>query len=133
MFNLFIASPGISQPLLTQICRGTIADCPDMLSLWGSKIFADTGYDYLFIIRYYFGDTVYISSSNDIGGVQFSWGQQDLSMGSTGENVSALQNQLNIVSKVYMAIPLAETDGNFCSATRGAVKNNRCGRPGYLL
>ncbi len=122
MFNLFIASPGISQPLLTQICRGTITDCPDMLSLWGSKIFADTGYDYLFIIRYYFGDTVYISSSNDIGGVQFPWGQQDLSMGSTGENVSALQNQLNIVSKVYMAIPLAETDGNFGPATEAAVK-----------
>lgn len=123
MFNLFIASPGISQPLLTQICRGTLADCGDMLSLWGSKIFADTGYDHLFILRYYYGDTVYISSSNDIGGVETPWEQQELSLGSTGSNVSSLQNQINILTRVYTSIPLAETDGIYGPLTEAAVKS----------
>lgn len=122
MFNLFIAAPGISQPLLTQMCRGVITDCPNMLSLWGSKIFADTGYDYLFIIRYYYGDTVYVSSSNDIGGVQFPWEPQDLSLGSSGDRVSNLQDKLNILSRVYIAIPPAESDGTYGPATEASVK-----------
>lgn len=122
IFNFFIASPGISQPLLTQVCRGITTNCPDMLSLWGAKIFADTGFDYLYIIQYYFGDNVYISSSNDIKGIPSPWEQQELRLGSTGNNVSALQNQLNIISRVYTAIPAPETDGTFGPATEAAVK-----------
>ncbi len=122
IFNYFIASPGISQPLLTQICRGVVTDCPDTLSLWGSKMLADKGFNCLSIIRYYFGDNVYINSSNDIEGIYPPWGQQELSLGSTGINVSALQNELNIISRVYTSIPAPETDGTFGPATEAAVK-----------
>lgn len=122
IFNFFIVSPGISQPLLTQICSGITNDCPGMLSLWGTKMFADTGYDYLSIIRYYFGDNVFITSTNDIEGIQVPWEQQVLSLGSTGNNVTALQNQLNIISRVYVAIPAPETDGIFGPATEAAVR-----------
>lgn len=122
MFNLFVASPGVSQPLLTQMCRGTITDCPNMLSLWGSKIFADTGYDYLFILRYYYGETVYVSSSDIIGGIQYPWSPEPLSLGSTGDRVTNLQNKLNIILRVYAAIPEAESDGVYGPATEAAVK-----------
>jgi len=122
IFNFFIASPGISQPLLTQICSGITTDCPGMLSLWGSKMFADTGYDYLSIIQFYFGDNVFITSSNDIEGIQTPWEQQVLSLGSTGNNVTALQNQLNIISRVYTAIPAPKTDGIFGPATEAAIR-----------
>lgn len=122
IFNFFIAVPGISQPLLAQFCRGNLIDCPNMLSLWGSKRLADTGYDYLSIIRYYFGDNVFISFSEDIGGIQSPWENQELILGSMGNNVSALQNNLNIISRVYTAIPAPETDGIFGPATEAAVR-----------
>ncbi len=122
MFNLFVAAPGVSQPLLTQICRGTITDCPNMLSLWGSKIFADTGYDYLFILRYYYGETVYVSSSDIIGGVQYPWEPEPLSLGSSGDRVTNLQDKLNIIARVYTAIPEAESDGVYGPATEASVK-----------
>lgn len=122
MFNLFIASPGISQPLLTQFCPGVLADCPDMLSLWGAKIFADTGYDYLSILHYYYGDLVYVSYSNDVEGIRFPWVQVALSLGSTGDDVTNLQNQLNIISRVYQAIPAPELNGTYGPATEASVR-----------
>ncbi len=123
IFNFFIASPGISQPLLAQICRGDTADCPDMLSLWGSKRFADTGLNYLSIIQSYFGNDVYVTSSNDIAGIQTPWEHQELSLGSTGANVTAVQNMLNTISRVYPAIHAPETNGTFGPATEAAVKS----------
>jgi len=85
-------------------------------------MFADTGYDYLSIIQFYFGDNVFITSSNDIEGIQTPWEQQVLSLGSTGNNVTALQNQLNIISRVYTAIPAPKTDGIFGPATEAAIR-----------
>lgn len=122
LFNFFIVKPETSQPLLAQICRGTITDCTFMLSLWGSKILGDTGYDHLYILRYYYGDTVYISSSNDIDDVEIPWDKVDLSLGSTGPNVEAIQNQLSILARVYSAIPTPEKDGIYGPNTEAAVR-----------
>lgn len=122
MFNLFLARPGILQPILTQACRGTLADCPGMLSIWGSKVLGDTGYDVTFILHFYFGDDLYISYTNYFSNLIFPWQGTDLKRDSTGGNVRGLQKMLHLIAKAYSAVPLLEEDGIFGPVTERAVK-----------
>lgn len=121
MFNLFLARPGILQPILTQSCRGSIVDCPNMMSLWGAKALADTGYDAMFILHFYYGDTLYISYSNDIDSVDFPWQGEPLKKGSQDGNIRGLQKMLNLLARVYSAIPLLEEDNIYGPMTEAAV------------
>ncbi|MDF2872470.1 MAG: peptidoglycan-binding protein [Anaerocolumna sp.] len=123
MFNLFLARPGILQPILTQSCRGTITDCPRMLSIWGSKLLGDTGYDVIFILHFYYGDDLYISYTNEIASVIYPWQDTELSNGSTGGNINALQKMLDLIARAYLVIPTLEEDGIFGPLTERAVKN----------
>lgn len=123
VFNLFLARPGILQPILTQSCRGTITDCPRMLSIWGANLLGDTGYDVMFILHYYYGDNLYISYTDDLSNVIYPWQGVDLSNGSTTGNVNALQKMLDLIARAYLVIPNLEEDGIFGPVTERAVKN----------
>ncbi len=51
-----------------------------------------------------------------------SWPGYDLTIGSTGEKVRQLQNQLNTISKGYPLIPKIAADGVYGEDTANAVK-----------
>jgi peptidoglycan hydrolase-like protein with peptidoglycan-binding domain len=92
------------------------------LSQWGSKYLGDQGYTPIEIIRYYYGNDMYINSTEYISGVPSSWPGYDLTIGSSGQKVLQLQQQLNRIAQNYPAIPRIVEDGIYGNATANAVK-----------
>lgn len=122
IFDQYLARPNVSQPILTQYCDGNRVSCPNWLSQWGSKYLGDQGYSANEIIKYYYGDSMYIASAEEISGVPSSWPGRDLTIGSTGSKVAQMQNQLNVISRGYPLIPKVVEDGIFGVGTENAVK-----------
>lgn len=89
---------------------------------WESKTLGDRGYSAIEILRYFYGDSVYINSSEEISGIPASWPGYDLTIGSTGEKVRQLQNHLNVISRGYPLIPKVTADGIFGENTANAVR-----------
>ena len=91
------------------------------MSQWGSKSLGDQGYTPLEIIRYYYGNDMYINTAEQISGIPSSWPGADLTVGSTGAKVRQLQEQLNRISQAYPALPSLTADGIYGENTRRAV------------
>lgn len=92
------------------------------MTQWGSKYLGDQGYSAIEILRYFYGDTMYISNTTEISGVPSSWPGIDLRVGSTGDKVRQMQNQLNVISRGYPLIPNVAEDGIFGQRTAEAVR-----------
>ena len=92
------------------------------MSQWGSKYLAEEGYSSIEIIRYYYGSDMYINTAQSISGVPSSWPGYNLTIGSTGDKVRQIQQQLNRIAQNYPAIPKVTADGIFGPATANAVK-----------
>lgn len=122
MFNNYLSRPNVKQPILTQYCDGKRTTCPNWLSQWGSKALGDQGYTAAQIIRYYYGDDMYINSAEEISGIPASWPGEDLTIGSTGQKVMQLQEQLNRIRENYNAIPYLTPDGIYGENTANAVR-----------
>lgn len=122
IFDQYLARPNITQPILTQYCDGRQVTCPNWLSQWGSKALGDEGYSASEIIRYYYGDSMYIATAEEISGIPASWPGSNLTIGSSGSKVFQLQKQLNVISKNYPLIPKVSEDGIYGSGTANAVK-----------
>lgn len=122
MFNNYLSRPNVKQPILTQYCDGKRTSCPNWLSQWGSKALGDQGYTAPQIIRYYYGDDMYINSAEEISGIPASWPGEDLTIGSTGQKVMQLQEQLNRIRENYNAIPYLTPDGIYGENTANAVR-----------
>ena len=82
----------------------------------------EEGYAAIDIIRYYYGSDMYINTATSISGVPSSWPGYDLTIGSSGEKVRQMQQQLNRIARNYPAIPTITADGIFGPATANAVK-----------
>lgn len=121
IFANFLSRPGVRQPIFTSYCDGTRVTC-DGLSQWGSKYLGDEGYSAIEIIRYYYGNDMYINTADIISGVPSSYPGYELSIGASGEKVRQLQNQLNRIARNYPAIPTVTADGIYGNATANAVK-----------
>lgn len=121
VFANFLSRPGVRQPILTAYCDGRRVTC-DGLSQWGSQYLANEGYSPIEIIRYYYGSDMYINSAESISGVPSSWPGYNLTIGSTGEKVRQMQNQLNRIARNYPAIPTITADGIYGPATAEAVR-----------
>lgn len=121
IFDQYLARPNITQPVLTQYCDGNRVSCPNWLSQWGSKQLGDQGYSASEIIKYYYGDSMYIASAEEISGIPSSWPGRDLTIGSSGSKVAQMQNQLNVISRGYPLIPKVAEDGIFGENTARAV------------
>lgn len=91
------------------------------LTQWGSKSLADKGYSAIEILRYYYGDSVYINSAEEISGIPASWPGYELDIGSSGSKVAFLQEELNAISHNYPAIPTIDVDGIYGENTADAV------------
>ena len=122
MFENYLSRPNVSQPILTQYCDGQRVTCSNWLSQWGSKYLGDQGYDAIDIIRYYYGNSMYINTAEEVSGIPASWPRVDLTVGSTGDKVRQIQEQLARISRSYPAIPTVTPDGIFGPATREAVE-----------
>lgn len=120
IFANYLSRPGVRQPIFTSYCDGKRVTC-DGLSQWGSKYLGDEGYSAIEIIRYYFGNDMYINTADQISGVPSSFPGYDLNIGASGDKVRQLQSQLNRIARNYPAIPMITVDGIYGPATAGAV------------
>lgn len=121
IFANYLSRPGVQQPIFTSYCNGTTATCSG-LSQWGSKYLGDQGYSAIEIIRYYYGNNMYINTAEDISGIPSSWPGYNLTIGSTGNKVPQMQRQLNRIAQNYPAIPKVAEDGIYGRKTADAVK-----------
>jgi hypothetical protein len=121
-FANYLSRPNVMQPILTQYCDGKRVTCPNWMSQWGSKYLGDQGYTALEIIRNYYGDNMYINEAEQISGIPASWPGYDLTIGSSGDKVKMLQEQLNRIAQNYPSIPTISVDGSYGQATAAAVK-----------
>ncbi|MDD6065977.1 MAG: peptidoglycan-binding protein [Firmicutes bacterium] len=122
LFADYLSRPNVKQPILTQYCDGERVSCPNWMSQWGSKSLADQGYTAMDIIRYYYGENMYINSAEEIAGIPSSWPGYTLDIGATGQKVEQLQEQLNAIAGHYPLIPKIPVDGIYGERTQEAVE-----------
>ena len=122
IFASYLSRPNVRQPILTQYCDGKRVSCPEWMTQWGSKYLGDQGYTPIEILRYYYGESMYINTAEQISGIPSSWPGYDLSIGSTGEKVRQMQEQLNRIAKDYPSIPTIPVDGTYGQQTANAVR-----------
>ena len=122
IFNEYITREGYIEPLLAQYCNGTTVTCKG-LSQWDTVKLATDGYETMEILKNYYGDNIGLTKTNDIRGIEESYGGTPLKLNSTGSDVETIQRQINRISNNYPAIPKIEpVDGVFGSETESSVK-----------
>ena len=122
IFASYLSRPNVRQPILTQYCDGKRVSCPEWMTQWGSKYLGDQGYTPIEILRYYYGESMYINTAEQISGIPSSWPGYDLTIGSTGDKVRQMQEQLNRIAKDYPSIPTIPVDGTYGQQTADAVR-----------
>ena len=122
LFADYLSRPNVRQPILTQYCDGRRVTCPDWMTQWGSKELGDQGYSPIEILRYFYGDDMYINTAEEISGIPASWPGYTLEEGSSGEKVRQMQEQLNVIAGAYPALPKITADGIYGPATEQAVR-----------
>ena len=93
------------------------------MSQWGSRDLAVRGLSAIEILRYYYGNEIYINSTEQISGIPYSYPGSPLSNGSRGEKVTELQRQLIRIRQNYPALPALTADGIYGPATENAVSS----------
>ena len=122
LFADYLSRPNVKQPILTQYCDGRQVQCPNWMTQWGSKSLGDQGYSPIEILRYYYGDDMYINTAEAISGIPSSWPGYTLEIGSSGSKVRQMQEQLNVIAGAYPAIPKITADGIYGPATAESVR-----------
>lgn len=122
LFASYLSRPNVRQPILTQYCDGRRVSCPDWMTQWGSKELGDQGMSPIEILRYFYGDDMYINTAEEISGIPSSWPGYNLEAGSSGSKVRQMQEQLNVIADAYPALPKLTADGIYGPATEEAVR-----------
>lgn len=122
IFDNYLSRPGVKQPILTQYCDGRKVRCPGWMTQWGSCELGEAGYSPIEILRNFYGDDMYINTAEQISGIPASWPGYDLNIGTSGDKVQQIQEQLDAISSVYTAIPDITPDGIFGPATAASVR-----------
>ena len=122
IFTTFVTRPGIRQPLFTQYCDGIKSKCPNWMTQWGSKTLGEQGYDSITILRNYYGQDIYLMQAGKVAGVPMSYPGISLQMGSQGQSVRIIQEQLNTISNNYPTINKIKVDGLYSDQTRTSVE-----------
>ena len=122
LFADYLSRPNVRQPILTQYCDGQRVSCPNWMTQWGSKSLGDQGYSAIEILRYYYGDDMYINTAQEISGIPSSWPGYTLEIGSSGQKVRQIQEQLNVIAGAYPVIPKVTVDGIYGPATEASVR-----------
>lgn len=122
VFDSYLSRPNVRQPILTQYCDGERTRCPGWMTQWGSKELGEKGYDAIEILRFFYGDDMYINFAEEVSGIPSSYPGYPLDIGSVGEDVAKIQEQLNRISDNFPLIPKIAADGIFGERTQNAVK-----------
>lgn len=123
IFDSYLSRPEVKQPILTQYCDGRMVSCPGWMTQWGSCELGEQGYSPIEIIRYFYGNDMYINTAEQIAGIPASWPGSNLEVGSRGDKVRQIQEQLDAIAEVYSAIPRVNVDGVYGPATKLAVES----------
>ena len=92
------------------------------MTQWGSCSLGEQGYSPIEILRHFYGDSIYVNTAEQISGIPASWPGSDLTIGSSGDKVRQMQEQLDEIATVYSAIPRVTPDGIYGSGTANAVR-----------
>ena len=124
IFDNYLSRPEVKQPILTQYCDGRQVQClhRGWMTQWGSCDLGEQGYSPIEIIRNFYGDSMYINTAEEISGIPASWPGYNLNLGTSGQKVRQIQEQLDAISTVYTAIPGVNPDGIYGPATERSVK-----------
>ena len=124
LFENYLSRPDVRQPILTQYCDGRQVQCRDRgwMTQWGSKSLGDRGYSPIEILRYFYGNDIYINVAEGISGIPLSWPGYDLNIGATGNKVRLIHEHLNVIAEAYPAIPKVGVDGIYGEQTKAAVR-----------
>ncbi len=122
VFTTYISRPDILQPLFTQYSDGKKVKREGWLSQWGSKYLGDDGYTSLQILKNYYGSDILLKQAEKVEGIPLSFPGTTLRIGSAGESVRTVQEQLNAISKNYPLIPKLIIDGEYGEKTAESVK-----------
>lgn len=124
VFNNYLSRPEVRQPILTQYCDGRQVQCLDRgwMTQWGSCNLGERGYTPIEILRHFYGDSMYINTAEEIAGIPSSWPGYNLTIGSSGQKVQQMQEQLRTIASVYSAIPGITADGVYGPSTAAAVE-----------
>lgn len=122
IFNNYVVRNGEVQPLFTQFCNGTTSTCAG-LSQWGTVTLAERGLTPYEILQYYYGDDISIIENAPVQDIMQSYPGSPLVVGSAGNDVTIIQQQLNRIARNYPAIPRIEIPtGIYDNATRRSVE-----------
>lgn len=121
IFNDYVVRQGSIEPLFTQFCNGTTSQCAG-LSQWGTVTLAERGLTPYQILQNYYGNNIGIVENAPVSDVTESYPGSPLIIGTAGNDVKIIQNQLNRIRRNYPAIPQIDVDlGIFDTATQEAV------------
>ena len=122
LFATYIKREGNRQPLLAQYCDGRNVSCPGWMTQWGTQYLAQQGYTAIEILRYFYGDDIYLTTAEKISGVPYSFPGEIITIGSEGSAVRTIQTQLNVISGTYSAIDPVAVDGIYGNETAASVR-----------
>ena len=121
IFTTYISRPDLVQPLFTQYCDGKRVKRAGWLSQWGSDELADQGLNALQILKTYYGSDIVLKQAKKVEGIPLSF-TNVLKIGSTGDAVKTIQQQLNTISNNYPLIKKVVVDGVYGASTAEAVR-----------
>ena len=122
LFANYLSRPNVTQPILTQYCDGKRVSCPQWMRQWESMNLGERGYTPIEILRYFYGDSMFINVADEISGIPASWPGYELTIGTTGQKVRQLQEQINRISQDYPYVPAVAVDGIYGQATADAIR-----------
>ena len=123
IFDNYLSRPDVRQPILTQYCDGRQVTCPGWMTQWGSCELGEQGMSPIEILRYFYGDDMYVNTAEQISGIPASYPGTELTIGNSGDKVRQIQEQLDTVATIYSAIPRVSVDGIYGAATQRAVES----------
>ncbi|MBO8434671.1 MAG: peptidoglycan-binding protein [Tyzzerella sp.] len=122
IFTDYVTRQGSIAPFFTAYCNGTTTVC-NGLSQWGTVGLAESGLTPYEILQYYYGDDINIVNDAPISANVPSYPGVPLRLGSAGNEVRILQQELNRISRNYPAIPkIRNINGIFGEDTENAVR-----------
>lgn len=122
IFNNYVVKGNGIQPYFTRYCDGKNTTC-DGLSQWGSVELANKGMIPLNILKKYYGNDINIKYNAPVGDNTEGYPGVEITYGSVGNPVLAIQRDLRRIRVNYPAIPnITDTYGIYNDETVNAVK-----------
>jgi hypothetical protein len=122
VFEEFIKRPNLPQPFFAQYNDGIKVNNAGWLSQWGSKDLGDRAYTAINILKYYYGNDVYLDKAEIIEGVPSSFPGINLTLNICSEAVQKIQTQLNVIAGVYYMPKIDPANGKYLESTKLAVE-----------